>query len=303
MLFRQKETVKRLATMQKIFFKLVLRTKEFDVPFQFKGLTDISTDIFEQILNNPSHKYYVKSDVNDTVLKSFIDFWVQEIEPEINIDNYLQFYQLSEEFNIMKDLLISSKEKWNEYELNIHALNDPSINDKKYVEQNVAENLDGYIENYSEPLMSLKIQTLYNIFSHKDKKLSKNDRVYELIQQHYLKNQESSIFVLLQFIDMQKINYINLKDSILKSDQRFGYMPSMNVSIFDKLFSEIEQLREQNRNNEAIIREQQKMILELNDFKSKQDKENEDLKSLIQEIKSQLGKLQNQEELRKQRNQ
>lgn len=102
----------------------------------------------------------------------------------------------------MKNILLLSKERWNEYELNLLILSDPVNDDQSIIEQIVSQKLDDYIENYSEHLMKLNIKTLYNIFNHQDRKITKNDLAYEFIQQHYFQNGDSSIFILLKFIDI-----------------------------------------------------------------------------------------------------
>lgn len=68
-----------------ITFKLILKSKEYDIPFQFKGLTDVHPNIYKQLLLNSDHKYLVESKVKDDIFKSFIDFWVNGTIPGINI--------------------------------------------------------------------------------------------------------------------------------------------------------------------------------------------------------------------------
>lgn len=59
---------------KKFSFTLFLKSKTFEVPFQFKNFSDVNPDIFEQIISDPKHEYYVQSDVNEELFKSFINF-------------------------------------------------------------------------------------------------------------------------------------------------------------------------------------------------------------------------------------
>lgn len=286
---------------QKITFKLILKSRAFEVPFQFKNISDVSTNIFEQIILDQKHEYYVTSDVNEEILQSFINFWVQGTEPNVNIENYYQYFLLSEEFNLMKDYLTSIKSNWTEYDQNLYNLSDPNISDKSILEQKVAQDLDYYIENYSDRLFKLSIQSLYNIFSYKEKKFTKHDRAYELICHRYIESNDRNIFVLLKFIEGQNIEYTQFKDSILNSEERFGYMAKFDISFFE----DINMVKEQNHKQSEVIEElkknceeQKKEIEKLtNDiellnrtfssYKENAESEKVNLKSLIDEINSQ----------------
>ena len=54
-------------------------------------------------------KYEVQSNVIEPVFQSFLDFWVQDIKPEINKDNYFEFCLLNQEFQLktLEDFLNS----------------------------------------------------------------------------------------------------------------------------------------------------------------------------------------------------
>lgn len=301
---------------KKISFILFLKSKQFEVPFQFKNLSDVNPDIFEQIISDPKHKYYVKSDVSESIFESFINFWVQETKPEVNIENYYQYLQLSQEFCLMQEFLSSTKSNWSEYEQNIFILNDPMINDKSIIEQQVAQNLDDYIENQGERLMRLNIQTLYNIFNHKNKKFTKHDRTYELIHQRYNENQDGNIFILLRFIEAQKIQTGHLFDSILNSEQRCGYTPNFDLSILEVIKKIQEQSKEQEKTIQELKKscEEQKQEIEkhiktieelkkncefFSNFIEKQENENKELRAVIENIKLQNNNF--HDELRKQK--
>lgn len=239
--------------MQPISLELIVKSKSYSLPFQFKGLFEIKTSIYYQLLVDPNHKYFVESNISEQNFQSFIDFLVNDKEPNITTYNYYDFLQLSQEFQYTKleELIQSIKKNWNKFELNLYLLNDPKITDKFMIEQNVSENLDDYILNYSSQLMNVNIQSLLNIFRNPNKKFTEFNKAYNAIRQHFLLTNDDSIFILLQEIDGSKLNLLNLEDSILSASERFGFMPNKN------LFCEISNLLETNKKQEEI---NQKMI-------------------------------------------
>lgn len=148
----------------KIRLVLLLKNKEYEIPCQFKGLSDINQDIYTQLLFSPNHTYIVSSDVSEEIFQSFLDYWIQQKKPEINSKNVYEYLNLSDEFQIMQDLIKAAKLQWNQYERNLDMLSSNSTSDKHIVEEDVSQNLDEYIEKYGKSLMNLNIQTLHNIF-------------------------------------------------------------------------------------------------------------------------------------------
>ena len=85
-------------------FVLILRSKEFYIPSVFSNLSNVKHNIYQTLIN--THKYEVKSQVHDDSLQSFIDYWVKMRIPDLSYDKYLiDYIQLSEEFDIMKNLI------------------------------------------------------------------------------------------------------------------------------------------------------------------------------------------------------
>lgn len=50
-------------------------------------------------------KYYVKSDISEDILQSFINYWTKKEIPDIKLYNLFEFEQLSQEFDIMKPVI------------------------------------------------------------------------------------------------------------------------------------------------------------------------------------------------------
>lgn len=83
--------------------KLILKNETFLIPYKFNNLTKTTMTIFTQLMEN-GH-YHVQSNVSNAVLKSFINFWVHDQVPKITSEEFLEYLQLSEEFDYMKEII------------------------------------------------------------------------------------------------------------------------------------------------------------------------------------------------------
>lgn len=255
--------------MQQISLKLISGSKQYELPFKFKGISDIKTDIYYQLLVNSEHNYFVKSNVSEENFLLFIDYLVHKKIPTITVGNYYDIFRLSDEFDLseLKEIVQSAKKKkMNKYELNLYLLNDPTIEEKCAIEQAVSQDLDDYINNYGTQLMNVNIQSLVNIFNDPNKKFTEHNKAYNLIKQHYNSTKNDSIFILLPKINGNLLNEPNFEDTIQFKSNRFGYMANVNLNYFT--FS--------------------KKMNELIQIQQKQEKINSQLTSELCEVKNKL---------------
>lgn len=98
--------------MSVLSFKLIYNAKQIQIPTKFRLMTEISSDIYNFLIFTPQHQYEIKSKVTEEVLTSFIHYLVHEEVPEITIDNFYQYSELSAEFNILKDLIQQKKKEF-----------------------------------------------------------------------------------------------------------------------------------------------------------------------------------------------
>ena len=84
-------------------FILVLHSKKYQIPSNFRTLEDIDQSIYQALIT--THQYEIKSKVNESVLKSFIDNWIYQSIPKINLTNFFQYEELSQEFDRMSDII------------------------------------------------------------------------------------------------------------------------------------------------------------------------------------------------------
>lgn len=86
-----------------LMFRIVLKTHVFQIPSDFPLFNNINHDIYLKLINY--HQYKIKSNVCEEVVQSFIKYWINKQIPNIEIDNFIQFYFLSQEFDLMKDII------------------------------------------------------------------------------------------------------------------------------------------------------------------------------------------------------
>ena len=96
--------------------------------------------------------------------------------------------QLSREFSVMRNLIISVEDEINEYLDDIIILEDPRVLNKSFVEEKISQNIDLYLDLCGEKLLKSPVNSIYNIFFKGSAKLTKNNLSYHLIKQHYEKH-------------------------------------------------------------------------------------------------------------------
>lgn len=89
--------------MEKNYITFLLNSNTIKIPSDFNNLIDVNQDIYHILVTQ--HKYEVKSNVSDQIFQSFIDHWVNNRNPEINVNNISEYELLSQEFDRMQDII------------------------------------------------------------------------------------------------------------------------------------------------------------------------------------------------------
>lgn len=248
--------------------------KEF-IPFHFDRATLFKIgkeDVFNQIIG-VNHYYKIKSDVRTETFNNFLIYLKGGPMPTIEESNYLEYMQLSNEFDFMKDKLESDEFR---HFLNLSNLINLVINTKENrptIERLISLQLDECITNLPNELQNIEINTLFNIFNHPDRVLNDHDKAYRFII-HLGETKDQNYYALLNLLDASKFNEEeNLRDSFLKRKERFGLCPvniEHIITTFDQKIADFEQSIHslEQRNNELEQNyqslEQQKNELEQN---------------------------------------
>ena len=90
-------------------YKLVFKNEIYTIPTDFKHLDDVNIEVHSSLME--TYEYHVQSVVSDEVFHSFIDYWFKNKIPKINNNNISQFESLSNEFNLMANLIKTFKRK------------------------------------------------------------------------------------------------------------------------------------------------------------------------------------------------
>ena len=230
-------------------------------------------------------EYSVQSQVTKENFDIFFEFLNEEEKyPDINEDNYYDFFLLSSEFNnILKDYLLEN-EKYEKRSILQNAIKS-DINDKSYIEEFIAKNLDEYLESYEQEMSKVPCQTLHNIFNHKDRILNNQERAYNFILKNIdANNNKESFCVLLESLDAEKINEKSFQDSLLKKEEHFGFAPKFNISFITSFNQCIHELKNE---FEKAFHQQNQMMKEIYDLFLKQSNDTKsDINGLSEKIKS-----------------
>ena len=163
-------------------FELLLNYKSFPIQSKFDRLTKVSSNVYNQLIFNNPHQYIIESDVSENVLRSFINYWINEEMPTITIHNFYEYYNLSQEFGLLTEILEKKKEHFGEdLEFYYGLLKEDNLYQSEYIDQ-ISKNLDEYLGHYGNDMMKLPIHILLNIFNHKERKLTNHNLAYNLIQ-------------------------------------------------------------------------------------------------------------------------
>lgn len=235
----------------------ILKSKEELVPMRY-GLIK-NQQILESLLFD-GLKYQFQSDISFDVFDSFIKYWITNEFPiaDVTIENFEEFEILSDEIQIdeFSEHLYKIQKKLGESSINLHKIQSQKTQNNANIEEKISKNLDNYVINHGSDLFTLPIQSLYNIFNHKNRNLVDHNHAFKMILDHYNTKNDANILILLQFINFEKLNYNNQKDSIKLSNSHNLKIPNLNIiNLIDKT----------NR-QEKIINEQEINIDELKEI-------------------------------------
>lgn len=289
--------------MQNETFQFTLRSKTYNVPLIYSRLADISPNISKSLIFGLNHQYHIESDVSDEVFQSFMQYLISDEIPDIQINNINEFSELSKEFHLLEEVIQNKKEEFGEYLVNLNGLH--SKNSLFYEEQ-IASNLDEYLEKYGQELMKKPVQSLFNVFNHEKRRLTKHDLAYELIKQHHESTNDFDIFILLDKLDGSKLSRSNFLESLSLREERLNHMPIIDFSylsnMFDKQTKLEEKVAELDSEIKNIQQEHEKEMKNMNDTHSNEIGEmKEMIESLTNRIKAIENK--NQKLLNSQKNQ
>lgn len=126
------------------YFNLLLESKPFTIPSRFNRLSDLPLEIYNILVFDSNHQYIIQSKVSEEVLKSFINYLVNEKTPDITDTNFFEYYQLNQEFNILNELIQSKKNEFSKNFAYIKLIQNVEKEYLPFIEEQISLNLDEY---------------------------------------------------------------------------------------------------------------------------------------------------------------
>ena len=220
--------------------KFRFMSKIIDVKVTLEDFRALPDNIIFPLINEP-HIYNIQADVSEDVFNSLCIYFATHTLPNIQISNFFSYVQINNEFCIQSitELIEEKRDSFGEYLLNIESIYNQSIPDKSQIEEEIAQNLDIYINKYGEQLLNLPINSLFNIFGHKNMQIKSHNELYELIKNYYNKTNNFSVFSLLPFVDARELTYENKLESIDQYCSHGNFFPSFAFSSIIADFHEL----------------------------------------------------------------
>ena len=141
-------------------------------------------------------------------LNCLVDKNAKILSNKLTAEVYSDFNQLTNEFNITKKFI--TLDQLNPLDKIKYIVECKiKLKDKTYFENEISKNLDFYLDKYARELNFLPIESLYNIFYNKDRKLISQEKAYRFITKTLIKDNddknEDSLYILLKSIDGDKL--------------------------------------------------------------------------------------------------
>ena len=151
-------------------------------------------------------------------------------------------------------------------------------NDKSQNEKYIAMHLDECIEKYEQELLKIPLNSLVNIFFHKERILNDHQKAYDFIIKESFSN--INLNILLQSIDGEKLNIQSQFESLSKINERRGYLPIFNQNFLEPIMKKCEKLSELEKENQMLKEEINKITNQNNSI--------EDIESFILSINDKI---------------
>ena len=139
---------------------------------------------------------------------------------------------------------------------------------------------DEFLDKHSNEMSKININSLYNIFNHKERKLTNHDLAYRFITEN-----NGQFLILLQSIDGSKLSFNFYRDAIDKQNEHYDFIPINITSHIDDCNKEHQKMKEiinelQEKFEEDKRKSSTKHKKELNMLKEQQQKQLEELEEM-----------------------
>lgn len=218
----------------------ILEGGNIPISLPFEKYEQLPLQIKSSLYND--NKYVIKSKVCLENFQNFMNNYKDNTKPEINLSNMYEYYLLSKEFEIMKDNFENSQIL--HLSLLKYKFIDQVPSEKSNSEKSIATNLDFFIDKYPDLLSQIPIESLYNIFYHKERNLQDENKAYNFI------TRSSNIYFLLNSLKDSNLTEDIVLDSLSKIEKHSNFCPQI-ASVKDQI-STLKKAVEENSDTEII---------------------------------------------------
>lgn len=214
--------------MSNFFF--ILNNEKIPIPKDIKVIKRFPDDISNILIQY--HEYQIQAKVQIEILQGFLDYLFNGKIPILTVNNIYQYNLLNEELKILNDIL---NQQENIYLFKISVIRNVSIDensDKSNSERFISQNLDFFLTNYSNEMKQIPINSLYNIFNHKERVLNDTELAYHFIINGGETNK--SLYILLQSLDGTKLTKKSINESFSQIDEHCGFFPRADFSFIER---------------------------------------------------------------------
>lgn len=265
--------------------------QHIDIDIPFDNMAKVSRDIFIEL--NRNQCYTIKHNVKEDVVRSFINFWEKGTEPEITVDNYLDFCHLNNEFDIgfIGEYINKKQDIFNDYQKLMQNLKDDEYTNKHVIEIEVAKKMDIFVLRYSDELFSLPKQQLIRLFGNQELILKEPEFAYQAIVRYFQQSNDLEIFILLPYLDGSKLTKESIEECFEKQEERAGFLPKIGYTSIeekmkrnDRKISELESIL--NQQNDQIHQLQSEIDTAKTDFANQLSQKESQIQKLESNIKN-----------------
>lgn len=210
------------------------------ISLPFEKYEQLPLQIKSSLYND--NKYVIKSKVCLENFQNFMNNYKDNTKPEINLSNMYEYYLLSKEFEIMKDNFENTQIL--HLSLLKYKFIDQIPSEKSNSEKSISTNLDFFIDKYPDLLGQIPIESLYNIFYHKERNLQDENKAYNFI------TRSSNIYFLLNSLKDSNLTEDIVLDSLSKIEEHSNFCPQI-ASVKDQI-STLKKAVEENSDTEII---------------------------------------------------
>ena len=269
--------------------------------YQFQAKRDLfyklGDRIFEELTN--FDQYQVIAKISSQNFQDFLDFLLKKKGfPSLDIDNFYDYLLLSNEFNNVLDDYLKRDEFSDICQKSmIKSVTSKEVSDKSLCEKHISEKLDVYLLLFEKEMSTVSFNSLYNIFTHEERKLLNQENAYQFIKKIFNNTNDDqtkkSICILFETLDANQISAESFKESISLLKEHFNFSPKHDLSFLNSLTQKVNEMQQEiitqikNYFDQKINNE----LSQINDIKDNINQNNDQIQASVNGIQEEIQQI------------